>query len=138
MVGQSGGDPPPIQSPSMITRTLARLRPGHLRALAVVALIANAVAVFLPNPPSVPAFPNEDKVVHVLLFGVPTFLGLLGGWRARILLPLLCAYAVSTEVIQGTLESATRSASVGDLAADTVGIALAWFAAGRVLRHTEE
>ncbi len=122
----------------MITRALSRIRPAQLRVLAVLALIVNAVAVFMPNPPSVPAFPNEDKLVHVLLFGVPAFLGLLGGWRARVFVPLLLAYAVATEIIQGTLESATRSGSLGDLAADTVGIAVAWLATGRVWRHTEQ
>lgn len=114
----------------------ATLRPSLFRWLAVLSLLVNAVLILMPQPPSVPLFPYEDKVVHLVLFGAPAVFGLLAGWRARVLLPGLFAYAVATEVIQGTLESATRSGSVGDLIADAVGIGSGWIVARLMARHT--
>ena len=99
-----------------------------LRVLTVLALLANAVAVFMPGGDGVPLFPYADKVIHVLIFAVPALLGLLAGLPRRPWLGALAVYAPVTEIVQATLIP-SRDGSVGDLAADLLGLvsaAIVW------------
>ena len=101
-------------------------------AFAVVVLVSMAV-LFAPasDVPSAP--PGVDKVVHGLLF---LALALTGRWAGIGRSPLgaaLVGYAVVSELVQG-LTSLERSASVGDLLADVVGVLVGlaiWGLAGR-------
>jgi VanZ family protein len=86
-------------------------------------LLASFLAMVAPSIPFEGAS-NIDKVQHVVCFLVLTvwFCGLqdrrrcwaIGGW--------LLAYGVGTEVVQGFLSY--RTASLGDLAADSLGVAV--------------
>ena len=90
--------------------------------LCVLALGANAYALFTPNPGGPTLFAHADKIVHALLFAGPACLAILGGWRPVPVLAGLTAYGIASEVIQARL-LAERSGSVWDLLADAVGIA---------------
>jgi VanZ family protein len=98
-------------------------------------LLVSLYVLFWPDPAGAGGgFPGADKVVHLLLFAAlaasarvrfgahPGVLGAVGG------------YAVVSELVQGTLLSASRSADVYDAFADLAGTALGWWLAGRLLR----
>ena len=67
--------------------------------------------------------PGADKVVHAVLFAALT--ASAGWWYGvrPVVLALLLGYAITVEAVQGLLIPG-RSASVLDVLADTVGIAL--------------
>jgi VanZ family protein len=77
--------------------------------------------------------PGTDKVVHVVLFAVLTLTGRRAGLGAAALVPSLLAYAVLSEVAQGTLLPG-RSADGWDVLADAVGVLLG-VVLGRRLRE---
>jgi VanZ like family len=89
-------------------------------AFAVAVLVSLAV-LFAPasDVPSAP--PGVDKVVHGLLFLALAFTGRWAGIRQSLLGAALVGYAVVSELVQG-LTPLARSASVGDLLADVVGV----------------
>lgn len=109
------------------------------RTLFVLSLLGGAVVLFLPGPGGVEHFRYEDKVIHAIVFGVPTVLGLLGRLRRAPLVAALVAYAAVSEVIQGAF-LATRAGSARDWLADVAGVALglALVALVRARRHTRE
>jgi mRNA-degrading endonuclease toxin of MazEF toxin-antitoxin module len=72
----------------------------------------------------VPLFPHADKVVHVLVFLVPTAVALLAGIRPVLVVALFAGHAVVSEVVQGALLT-TRSGDPLDVLADLTGVALA-------------
>ncbi|HNQ06076.1 MAG TPA: hypothetical protein PKH97_02695 [Tetrasphaera sp.] len=92
-----------------------------LRVLTALALLANAVAVFMPGGDGVPLFSYADKIIHVLIFAVPALLGLLAGLPRRPWLAGLAVYAPVTEILQATLIP-SRDGSFGDLTADLLGL----------------
>ena len=63
--------------------------------------------------------PGVDKVVHAGMFGGPTLLALVAGWRFVPI--LLAAYAPVTEIIQG-LPAIGRDPDWRDILADAVGV----------------
>lgn len=89
-----------------------------------------ALIFFLSSQPDVPApelFPQQDKVAHLLVFGV---LGLLLAlslsppvvatwWRVLLITALVMAYGVTDELHQYFVPG--REASAWDIVADTVG-----------------
>jgi hypothetical protein len=89
-------------------------------AFAVAVLVSLAV-LFAPADDVPASPPGVDKVVHLVLFAVLALTGRWAGVRARLLVALLLAYALVSEVVQG-LSPLERSASVADWAADAVGV----------------
>jgi VanZ family protein len=76
-------------------------------------------------------FRHSDKLAHVLYFATLWLLarrgGLASGWALAL---ALLGYGVSIEVAQ-QLAPTRRAASLTDIAADAVGIAVGWWLAGR-------
>ena len=132
----------------------APVRGGPTRRvrLAVTAAAAVALAVHLwglyrdHGPPSVPWFPQADKLEHLVGFGLPCLLVLLAlhlraaaaarplGRRAvALVVGLFVLHAGVSEIIQGELYT-TRSGDPFDALADVAGTALG-LAAYLVLRR---
>ena len=101
---------------------------------AVVVLVSLAV-LFAPasDVPSAPA--GVDKLVHLGLFAALAFTGRWAGIGSRALAAMLVGYAAISEVIQG-LSALDRSMSLGDWAADTVGVLLGLALWGLTERRT--
>ncbi|WP_232547802.1 hypothetical protein [Propioniciclava soli] len=96
-------------------------------AVAVLAVVAQTLALYWPDPVEAPdglALPHADKVVHVGIFLLATWalLRVLPAWGA---LGLMAVQVVASELVQGALLP-HRSADVWDAVADLVGIALGW------------
>ena len=104
----------------------SRLRPDHwLFALSVLAVAGHLLALYWPGSPE-PGFdlPGADKVVHVLLFGVPVYLlGRLTG-RRWLVAGCFAAHAVVSELVQHWFVP-YRSGDPLDLLADLAGIGAA-------------
>lgn len=102
--------------------------PGWLHRLAWPAFIAacllNLYGVYWPHEPGPPiAVPNIDKVAHFGLFALVALTGRWAGISAWVLAPVLAVQAVGSEIVQGTLERATRDGSPWDATADLIGTA---------------
>ena len=105
---------------------------GWRIAFAVV-LIVHLAALYWPRVDLSGAPADSDKVAHVLLFGVPVFVGVLAvrRWWPAV---LLAVHAPLSEGVQaGWLPG--RSSSVADAVADLVGVALGSVFAAVVLRR---
>ena len=97
----------------------------RLRILAAFAVLVHLLALYLPGSPE-PSFdlPGADKVVHVLLFGVPVWLlGRLTG-RVWLVAGVFAAHAVASELVQHWFLP-HRSGDPFDLVADLIGVSLA-------------
>ncbi|MGV1008984.1 MAG: VanZ family protein [Dermatophilaceae bacterium] len=84
-------------------------------------LAAHLLALYWPRVDLAGAPQDSDKLAHVLLFGVPTFVGVVGfrRWWPALLLAL---HAPVSELVQaGWLPG--RSGDVRDAMADLVGVA---------------
>lgn len=107
-------------------------------ALAVAALILNAVVLFNPSPGGPPPFAHVDKVVHLGIFALPAGLGVLAGWQRQVFGGGLAAYAGASELVQEVWLS-QRSGSIADLLADLLGIGAGMAVAGLLVRrHTRQ
>jgi VanZ family protein len=83
-------------------------------------------------------FLHSDKIAHVLYFASLWWLARHAGFRAGWPLALsLLAYGVAIEIAQ-QLAPTRRAASLADLAADALGIALAWSLMRWSLRQPQE
>jgi hypothetical protein len=91
------------------------------RGAFAVAFLVSLAMLFTPGSDVPTAPPGVDKVVHGLLFGVLALTGRWAGVRRPVLVGLLVGYAAVSEVVQG-MAPLGRSASVGDVLADVVGI----------------
>ena len=105
------------------------------RAAFLLCLVSVLVLALMPTSPMPPSW--WDKANHVAAF---TVLAVLGRWsypgrNAKVLLWLL-AYGCLIEVLQATL-TATRSAELGDVVADGVGLLLGWQLT-RVIRQVHQ
>lgn len=107
--------------------------PRLARTLAVLALAANAYALFDPDPGGPALFPHADKVIHTLIFWVPTALAVLGRWPVPWVAGGMLAYAAASEITQAALLP-HRSGSWGDLLCDALGVGLGVMAGLRA-RH---
>ena len=97
---------------------------GMLLMLLALAVAAQVVVLYAPaQPGGLPVFPHADKVVHVLVFLVPTALALVAGLPARVVVPLFAAHAVVSEVVQGALLP-MRAGDPVDVLADLSGVVL--------------
>jgi VanZ family protein len=102
--------------------------PRRWRTLFFVLMVAGVLMAVRPLSGRSPEtlFLHADKIVHALFFIGMWWLarraGFAGGWPLAL---ALLGYGVSIEVAQA-LAPTNRSASLSDVAADAVGIALAW------------
>ena len=93
-------------------------------------VVVSLVVLFTPRTGVPTAPPGTDKIVHFALFAALAGTALLAGARRRWLVPALIAYAVASELIQAS-PLLDRSASVADVVADMLGIAVGLLAAAR-------
>ena len=97
-------------------------------------LLASLYVLFWPEPAGGGVgVPGADKAVHLLLFAALAATARLRFGGARSLLAALVVYAVVSEVVQALL-LARRSGDLLDVVADLLGVALGWWAAGRLAR----
>jgi VanZ family protein len=105
------------------------------RTLLFVVMVAGVLFAIRPltsrlNPETL--FHHSDKIAHVLYFAFLWLLarraGFASGWPLAL---ALLGYGVSIEVAQH-LAPTKRSASLIDIAADTVGITVGWWLARRL------
>lgn len=96
-------------------------------ALFAAALAVNLVTMYAPSVPGPTSTLRLDLVGHALSFAALTFTGLLAGIPPRVLLALVVANAVASELVQHLLLP-DRTGDVTDLMADGVGIVAGWFA----------
>jgi len=89
----------------------------------VIAVVVQCWALYVPRAPSVETGLPLDKLVHVALFAVVTWLGLRAGWRW--VLPAMVAQAAISELVQLRLLP-NRGGDWWDFAADLVGIMIGW------------
>ena len=89
-----------------------------------VAVAVNLVILYWPRTAGPADVPGLDKLVHAATFGSVSYLGLRAGLRSRWWVPVLCAHAVLSEVVQG-LFLADRSGDWHDVVADLVGVGIA-------------
>jgi hypothetical protein len=95
-----------------------------LLGLLALAVVAQLAVLYAPaQPDGVPSFVHADKVVHVLVFLVPTALALLAGFRPRVVVGVFAGHAVVSEVVQGVLLP-SRAGDPLDVLADLTGVAL--------------
>lgn len=126
--------------PSNLPRRLSALVWRWRLPIFVLCVAVFCYGAFRPEPPP-EIFVESDKVMHLAAFGG---LGLCSALAAhghrhleRIVWPLLVAAAPLTEWLQHVLQPSTRNFSLGDIAANLAGVALAallWRLAGRWLR----
>ncbi len=103
------------------------------RGTFAVAVLLSSAVLFAPaaDVPSAP--PGVDKLVHVLVFVLLALSGRWAGIGRPVLAVVLVGYAAGSELVQA-LAPLGRSASVGDVLADVVGVLLgitAWELAAR-------
>lgn len=97
------------------------------RAIFGLTLAAVLVLALKPNEPKPPHPLPIDKVEHLLAFAVLYGLGRRGRWSNGALVVGLVGVGIGIELLQGL--SPNRESSLGDVAADVVGMALgAWVA----------
>ncbi|WP_206690390.1 hypothetical protein [Quadrisphaera sp. INWT6] len=94
-----------------------------VRTAFAVAVLLQLVVLYAPRAPSTGGVPGVDKAVHLAVFGLVAWTGLRAGAPGRLLLPLLLAHAVVSEVLQD-LVLPDRSGDPLDAVADAVGVLL--------------
>ncbi|MEO7421680.1 MAG: VanZ family protein [Ornithinibacter sp.] len=92
--------------------------------LLVASLLVQCVVLYAPQGPGVSPFPFSDKVVHLVVFAVPAALAVMAGFRPVVVLGVLGAQAVLSEVIQAEFLPG-RSGDPLDAVADLVGVGIA-------------
>ncbi len=99
-----------------------------MAASAVLALAVQLVAVYLPGNPSqsleLPWLPGADKVVHFLIFAVPTYLFGRLTRRVGLVAGLFAVHAVVSELVQWRVIP-YRDGDPFDALADLAGIGVA-------------
>lgn len=95
-----------------------------LLGLLGLAVAVQLVVLYAPaQPGGVAVFVHADKVVHLLVFFVPTLVALLVGIRPAYVVAALGGHAVVSELVQGALLP-SRSGDPADVLADLTGVAL--------------
>lgn len=102
--------------------------------LVVLALGMHFWGLYTPSPPDAGSlsFPGLDKLVHVILFAVPTWALVKvvpKAWMAVV--PMLVHVPISA-IVQATLLAGSRGGEWLDAVADLVGVAVGWWTAVRV------
>ncbi len=96
--------------------------------LASLALVVQLVAVYLPGSPDggleLPWLPGADKVVHFVIFAVPTYLFGRLTRRVGLVAGLFAVHAVVSELVQWRFLP-YRDGDPFDALADLAGVGLA-------------
>ncbi|USQ75237.1 VanZ family protein [Ornithinimicrobium cryptoxanthini] len=113
---------------------------GLLWAVLLILFLAQVWILYAVTPgEGEPFVSGQDKIGHLLLFGIPFAVALV--LRSRPAALGILAHAVVSEPLQGLLTT-TRTVDVWDLVADLVGIGLAavgvWWVRRRRARHSAE
>jgi hypothetical protein len=78
--------------------------------------------LYIPRSPGVPVEGLPlDKLVHLAVFAVPTYLLIAAGLPRTVVVVVMLGQAVGSEVVQA-MALTQRSGDVGDVLADLVGI----------------
>jgi VanZ family protein len=106
-----------------------------VRAGLAVAVVVHLSVLYLyvPGPWAVVTVPHADKAVHAVIFALPALLGVLAGWRPRLVALVLAVHAPLSELVQH-LWLPGRSGDPWDVLADWAGIAIGVGVAVTVLR----
>jgi VanZ family protein len=91
--------------------------------LLALVVLAHLAALYWPRVDIQGPVTWSDKVVHVLLFLVPTVLGLLAGFRPAWVVAALALHAPASELVQHFFLP-HRSGDVWDAVADLGGVVL--------------
>ena len=98
-------------------------RPRLARWVFAGLVVVQLLAVYWPRVEVEGPVSWSDKVVHVLLFLLPTLAGLLAGLRPAWLVGLVALHAPVSELVQHFLLP-NRSGDVWDAVADLSGVVL--------------
>ena len=93
------------------------------RGAFVALVVAQLAALYWPRVEIQGPVTWTDKIAHVLLFAVPTAVGLLAGIRPAYLVTAVALHAPVSELVQHYLLP-NRSGDLGDVVADLVGVVL--------------
>ena len=93
------------------------------RGVFAVAVLVSLAVLFAPGADVPSAPPGVDKLVHGAVFAALAVTGRWAGVGRGVLTGLLVLYAAVSEVVQG-IPALHRDPSVGDWAADVVGLLL--------------
>jgi VanZ family protein len=113
------------------------VKDASLRLALLAAVAVQCWALYVPHAPAVDSSLPLDKLVHLLLFSVVAALAVRVGLGAGLIIGLLVAQAVVSELVQ-LLALPQRSGDVRDVVADLTGVALGlavgrwWLARPRV------
>jgi hypothetical protein len=102
---------------------------GRDRALLAVTVAVQLAVLYWPRTAG-DGLPYVDKLVHAAVFGAVAWAGCRAGVPHRVLVPLLVAQAVVSEVVQARLLSG-RSGDPAEVAADLAGTAVGLLIAHR-------
>ncbi|MBK5248842.1 MAG: VanZ family protein [Actinomycetales bacterium] len=120
-----------------MTSPTTRRAPGRLAwAAFAAAVVVHLVGLYLPevDTPAGLDVPGQDKVAHIVLFGLVMLTGRLAGIPAGWLAGALVLHAVVSELVQ-QLVLPHRTGDPLDVLADIGGILLGWYLSAIVGRH---
>lgn len=103
---------------------------------AIVAVLVQLVAVYWPGSPGgeqLLTITGSDKVIHALIFGIPTYLLAALTGRQWLFGAIFAVHAPISELVQWRFLP-YRDGDVWDMTADLVGIAIALLVLSRVNR----
>jgi hypothetical protein len=98
-------------------------RPARDRVLLAVAVVVQLVVLYAPRAPSTGPVPGVDKVVHATVFGAVAWAAVRCGIARWVIVVVLAAHAVLSELLQAALLPA-RSGDPLDAVADVAGVVL--------------
>jgi VanZ family protein len=97
--------------------------PARDRVLLAVAVVVQLVVLYAPRAPSTGSVPGVDKVVHATVFGAVAWAAVRCGIARWIVVVVLAAHAVLSELLQAGFLPA-RSGDPLDAVADVAGVVL--------------
>ena len=95
-----------------------------MRTAFVVLVVVQLVALYWPRVATEGPVTGTDKLVHALLFALPTWVAVRARWRATwLVVGLVALHAPVSELVQHYLLP-HRSGDLTDVLADLVGVVL--------------
>jgi VanZ family protein len=101
--------------------------------LLALAVAVQLVVLYSPDGGGPLPFAQADKVVHLLLFLVPSALAVVAGFRRRVVVAVFATQAVLSELVQAAFLP-HRSGDPLDAVADLTGVALGVVVGAALLR----
>ena len=95
----------------------------------IAMLVVVMILALWPLPQGPDPFPYSDKIIHAVVFAflMIWFAGISAPSAYRMIFLLLAMYGIAMEAVQSFTPD--RFMSVGDFAADLVGLGVGWLAA---------